>query len=229
MTPRAMPSWRLFALIMSYAMMLVMANWFDPRLVSLFGLNTDAGTLAFPVSFLLADIITEVYGYKFARLAIWIGFFWNMIFLAYGSLIVHLPNPPYIQGQQPFDQMFSSDVRIILASILSYFCAEPLNAFLLAKLKVFCNGRKIALRFVVSTLCASAVDSSIFTWVAFYGVIPTPKLWVFALTMWGIKVSVEVVGLFVSIPLALKLKRWERLDRFDRNTRFNLFSVDVRY
>ncbi len=224
-----MPSYRLSLLIMAYAMMLVMANWFDPRLVSLFGLNTDAGTLAFPVSFLLADIITEVYGYKFARLAIWIGFFWNMVFLAYGSLITHLPNPPYIHGKQVFDTMFSADVRIIIASVCSYFCAEPLNAYLIAKLKILSQGRKMPVRFIASTVCASAVDSSLFTLIAFWGIIPQTQILIFIATMWTIKVVVEVLGLTVSIPLALKLKQLERLDRFDTQTHFNLFSLDLHY
>ena len=214
---------------MSYAMMLVMANWFDPRLVSLFGLNTDAGTLAFPVSFLLADMITEVYGYKYARLAIWIGFFWNMIFLAYGSLITHLPNPAYTPHKQAFDTLFNSDVRIIIASLCSYFCAEPLNAFLIAKLKILSQGRKMPVRFIASTVCASAVDSSVFTVIAFFGVIPNNQLATFIGTMWSIKVMVEVVGLTVSVPLALKLKKLEQIDRFDTDTRFNLFSLDLRY
>ena len=224
-----MISYRLSLLIMSYAMMLVMANWFDPRLVSLFGLNTDAGTLAFPVSFLLADVITEVYGYKFARLAIWIGFFWNMLFLAYGMLITHLPNPTYIHGKQSFDLMFSADVRIIIASVCSYFCAEPLNALLIAKLKILSQGRKMPIRFIASTVCASAVDSSIFTLIAFLGVIPNQQIWIFIGTMWGIKVMVEILGLSLSIPLALKLKKLEHLDRFDTQTRFTLFSLDLRY
>ncbi len=210
-------------------MMLVMANWFDPRLVSLFGLNTDAGTLAFPVSFLLADVITEVYGYKFARLAIWLGFFWNMVFLIYGAFITHLPHPAYLQGPQVFDRLFTADVRIIVASLCSYFCAEPLNAYLLARLKIWMQGRKMAVRFVASTLCASAVDSAIFTVIAFSGVIPSNQLLIFMMTMWGIKVMVEIIGLSLSIPLAIRLKKIEQVDRFDVGTDFTLLSLDLSY
>jgi uncharacterized integral membrane protein (TIGR00697 family) len=219
----------LWFLVMSYAMVLVMANWYDPRLVQIFHLNTDGGTVIFPVSFLLADIVTEVYGYKFARLAIWLGFFWNLIFSLYGLLITHLPNPSFISGVQPFDHIFGLDVRIIFASLVSYFCAEPLNAFIIAKLKILFQGRGMALRFVASTVFASLVDSSVFTLIAFSGVIPSQNILVFILSMWGIKVLIEVCGLFVSVPLAKFLKRREGLDRYDIGTRFSLFSLDTRY
>ena len=79
--------------MVSYTMVLAFSNWFDLRLVSVFGITTDAGTLIFPLSFLLSDLITEVYGYKNARKAIWTGFLFNGIFLLYGFIVSHMPSP----------------------------------------------------------------------------------------------------------------------------------------
>src|SRR5687768_10986229 len=92
----AKPQTRFLCFItLSYTMVLVLSNWFDARLVRIWHLDTDAGTLIFPLTFLLSDLITEVYGYKYARRAIWVGFLFNVIFFAYGQLIINLPSPAY--------------------------------------------------------------------------------------------------------------------------------------
>ncbi|WP_162902121.1 VUT family protein, partial [Facilibium subflavum] len=96
----------LWVLIVSYVCVLLMANWYDARIISILGIETDAGTLIFPLSFLCADLITEVYGYKRTRLAIWAAFILNLIFLVYGLIITNLPSPEFaIQSNAAFDQI----------------------------------------------------------------------------------------------------------------------------
>src|SRR5688572_13040806 len=85
----------LWFLVLSYTMVLVLANWFDARLIQIFSFNTDGGTLIFPLTFLLSDLITEVYGYQQARRAIWCGFLFNIFFILYGLAITHLPSPDF--------------------------------------------------------------------------------------------------------------------------------------
>jgi len=227
-TIRIQPKY-LWFLILSYSMVMVLANWFDPRLVKLFGVVTDAGTLIFPLTFLLSDMITEVYGYKHARRAIWCGFLFNGLFLLYGYLVTHLPSPSYATQNAAFDQFMASDARIILASAISYLCAEPLNSFIMAKLKIKLAGRAMGFRFVFSTLIASGFDSCIFSLIAFYGIIKNPELLSLTLTMWLIKVIIEILGLPLSIKLTKKLKQAEHMDIYDRETQFNLFSLKVDY
>lgn len=210
-------------------MVLVFANWFDPRLIKVFGLVTDAGTLIFPLTFLLADIITEVYGYMAARRAIWLGLLFNLLFMLYGQLVIHLPSPKYVTHNDIFAQVLALDSRVVIASLISYLCAEPLNAYLIAKLKIFTKGRFIWLRFVSSTLVASGVDSFIFSAIAFYGVFAQKELIYLILTMWLIKVAIEIVGLPLSVYLAQKLKAKEKMDIYDVDTNFNLFSFKVAY
>lgn len=215
-------------LTLSYTVIIVLANWFDPRLVTLFGINTDAGTLVFPFTFLLSDLITEVYGFKHARRAVWYGFLFNIVFILYGQLIIHLPSPSYYDTAA-FDQILTTNFRIILASIVSYLCAEPLNSMLMAKLKIKLQGRYLGVRYVASSFFAAGVDSVIFSSIAFYQTIATPHLINLILSMWLIKVGIEIVGLPFSITLANKLKQRDQLDIYDRNTNFNLFNFDVNY
>lgn len=219
----------LWFLTLTYTMIIVLANWFDARLIHIFGLDTDAGTLVFPLTFLLSDLITEVYGYKFARRAIWCGFLFNAIFLIYSQVVIHLPSPNYPTNNALFDTILSTNARIIIASTLSYFCSEPLNSFILAKLKIKTQGRYMGLRFVMSTIIASGFDSLLFGTFAFYQTMSNHHLINLIGTMWLIKVLIEIVGLPLSLYLAKKLKNLEKADIYDSETRFTLFSLNTDY
>lgn len=220
----------LWFLVLSYSMAIVLANWFDARLIRIFSLDTDAGTLIFPFTFLLADLITEVYGYQQARRAIWCGFLFNAIFILFGELVTHLPSPDYaLASNQKFDELLTMNVRIIIASAISYLFAEPLNSFVMAKLKIYFAGHKLAMRFIASTFLASGVDSFIFGTLAFAGLMSNSNLFLLIITMWGFKVGIEVLGLPLSLYLTKKLKKLENLDIYDKKTRFNLFSLKVNY
>lgn len=210
-------------------MALAFANWFDPRLVKLGPLVTDAGTLIFPLTYLLSDIITEVYGYKHARRAIWVGFLFNILFLAYGQLVLNLPSPSYQTNNNMFATIMAADTRIIFASLFSYLIAEPLNSYIMARLKTLMQGKNMALRFVASTLVAAGVDSFIFGVAAFYAVMNNLNLLILILTMWLIKILTEIVLLPLSVYLTKRIKKAEQLDIYDNYTKFNLFSLNADY
>lgn len=221
---------KLWFLMLCYCMILLLANWFDPRLIRIFNLNTDAGTLIFPFSFILSDVITEVYGYQNARRAIWCGFLFNLVFILYSQIVIHLPSPDYaVVTNAKFDEILNMNLRIIVASVCSYLISEPINSFIMAKLKILSHGKKIALRFVASTLFASFVDSSLFTTIAFFGLIHSDNLMVLIATMTGCKVTIEILGLPFSIYLTNRLKQSEGIDIYDRKTNFNVFDLKVNY
>ena len=217
----------LWFLTLSYTVVLILANWFDARLIKMGPFITDAGTLIFPFTFLLSDLITEVYGYKYARRAIWCGFLFNALFILYGQLVIHLPSPNYPTNNAIFDEMLAINTRIIFASAISYLCAEPTNSFIMAKLKIKMNGKFMSVRFITSTIAASGMDSIIFGTLAFYNVMNNQNLIYLILTMWLIKVIIEILGLPISIRLAKKLKEIESLDIYDRKTNFNIFKIET--
>jgi hypothetical protein len=220
----------LWFLVLSYSMVIVLANWFDVRLIRLFSFDTDAGTLIFPLTFLLADLITEVYGYQQARRAIWCGFLFNLIFILYGQIVIHLPSPDYaLMSNNKFDEIQSMNIRVIIASAISYLCAEPLNSLVMAKLKIRYLGNKLAIRFIASTCIASGVDSFIFGTIAFSGLMNYSHLLHFITHMWLLKIIIEVMGLPMSLHLTKQLKQKEHLDIYDTKTNFNLFRLDVDY
>ncbi len=215
---------------LSYTAVILLANWFDIRMIKIGSIETDAGTLIFPFTFILSDLITEVYGYKFARRAIWVGFMFNFVFVLYGQLIIHLPSPDYaLATNDKFDSLLGFNARIIIASTISYLCAEPLNSFIMAKLKLKTGGRLMWLRFVSSTAVAALFDSFLFGTLAFYGTMPVSDLLIFNGTMWAIKVFIEICGLPLSLSLARRLKRHEELDMYDVGTKFSLFTLEASY
>ena len=219
----------LWFLTLSYTMLLTFVNLFDPRIVNIFGWVTDAGTIIFPLTFLLSDLITEVYGYKHARQAIWIGFIFSALFIIYGQIVIHLPDPPYSTHNDLFTTLFTLDRRIILSSAFSYLCSEPLNSYILSKIKIKMRGKFMPLRFVASTAISSGADSFIFGILAFAGTMNNYNLLWLILTMWYIKVVMEICGLPLTIKLAKKLKKIEQIDIYDIDTKFNIFSLDARY
>ena len=216
----------LWFLMVAYTAVILLANWFDIRLIHIGGVDTDAGTLIFPFTFILSDLITEVYGYKYARRAIWTGFLFNFVFIAYGQLVVHLPSPDFaVATNTSFDTLLSFNGRIIIASTISYLCAEPLNSYIMARLKK--DLKKRGMSFVGSTIVSSLFDSFIFGTLAFAGTMPLVSLLKFNLAMWVIKVVVEVCGLPFSLRLAHKLKQHEQMDIYDKGTNFTLFSLEA--
>ena len=220
----------LWFLQVSYTAVILLANWYDIRLIHIGGIDTDAGTLIFPFTFLLSDLVTEVYGYKYARRAIWTGFLFNLVFIVYGQIVVHLPSPDFaLTASNHFDSLVSFNLRIIVASTISYFCSEPLNSYIMAKLKLKTDGKFMFFRFVISTVVASLLDSFIFGALAFAGTMSIVALVKFNTAMWIIKVVVEIFGLPLSLYLARRLKQHEQLDTYDDGTQFNLFSLDAKY
>lgn len=220
---------RLWFLISFYAMVLVLGNWFDLRLIKIFGFVTNSGTPIFAFTFFLANLITEVYGYKYARLAIWWGFFFNLFVFVYGQLVLFMPSFEH-HHTEIFDTLLQANNRAILAGFLGYLCSEPLNSFVMAKLKIEFRGQFMGFRFLLSTLIASVVDSVAFGFMAFYGVFDDKKI---LISMIFGMVIIKVVTDFVALPFFLyfakKLKQKEHLDIYDKGTKFNLFRIDTHY
>lgn len=220
---------RLWFLISFFAMVLVLGNWFDLRVVKILGLITNSGTFPFAFTFFLANLITEVYGYKYARLAIWWGFFFNLFVFVYGQLVILMPSLDHYHTEI-FDTLLQANNRAILAGFVGYLCSEPLNSLVMAKLKIAFRGQFMGPRFLISTLIACVVDSVIFGFIAFYGVFDDKKIlisMIFGMIL--IKATVDFLALPFFLHFSKKLKQKDRLDIYDKGTDFNLFRLETGY
>lgn len=200
---------------------------------SLFGvpLAFDAGTLLFPVSYIFGDILTEVYGYRASRRAIWAGFFSLALAAGVFALVGVLPGEAQWQeyaGDRAYQVILGgmSSGGIVLASLLGYWAGEFSNSFVLAKMKLLTRGRWLWTRTIGSTLVGEGVDTVVFITVAsLFGVFPWSLFLTLALTNYLFKVGVEALMTPVTYLVVNTLKRLEGEDYYDWDTKFNPFLV----
>ena len=189
-----------------------------------------AGVLFFPLSYLFGDILTEVYGYAHDRRAVWCGFA-ALVFAAVISLIViSLPVAPGTHNahmQEGLEAVFGNTWRVVLGSIVAFFCGSLTNAFVLAKMKIWSQGKHLWARLIGSTALGELVDSSLFFLIAFYGIWPTEQLIAVAISQYILKTSWEVLATPLTYRLLAFLKRKENEDYYDRETDFSPFKVKV--
>lgn len=208
-----------------FVTVLVISNIIAVKLVTAGPLVLTAAIVLFPLSYILADVLTEVYGYAVARQVIWIGFLCNLVAVCAMMLGGLLPAAPFWQEQEAYDAILGFSARLLAASFLAYLGGEFLNAFVLAKLKLRTGGRHLWLRTVSSTLVGQALDSAVFVVVAFAGVLPPPALAVAALSQWAAKSLYEALATPLTYLVVGFLKRSEGVDHYDRGTRFNPLAL----
>jgi uncharacterized integral membrane protein (TIGR00697 family) len=197
------------------------------RLPGLGAAPFGAGILFFPLSYVIGDVLTEVYGYARARRCIWVGTA-AMLFMASMSLIVvALPPAPSWTGQAAYEQVFGQVPRIVFASITAFWAGEFVNSFVLARMKVLTKGRWLWTRTIGSTVAGQGVDSLVFYPLAFAGVWPTGTLLQVIAVQWALKVSWEALLTPVTYAVVGALKRREGIDVYDYHTDFTPFRAEM--
>jgi len=188
-----------------------------------------AGILFFPVSYVIDDVLTEVYGYARARRAIWAGFAALAFMAVMEWTVVHLPVADGWTGQGAYERVFGAGWRIILASMTAFWVGDFLNSVVLAKMKIWTGGRYLWTRTIGSTIIGEGADSLIFYPLAFYGMLdwPIETLGAVMLSQFVLKVGWEVVLTPVTYAVVGWLKRREGVDVFDVGTDFTPFSAKV--
>ena len=188
-----------------------------------------AGILFFPVSYVIDDVLTEVYGYARARRAIWAGFAALAFMAVMEWTVVHLPVAEGWTGQSAYERVFGAGWRIILASMTAFWVGDFLNSVVLAKMKIWTRGRYLWTRTIGSTIIGEGADSLIFYPLAFYGMLdwPIETLGAVMLSQFVLKVGWEVVLTPVTYAVVGWLKRREGVDVFDVGTDFTPFSAKV--
>jgi uncharacterized integral membrane protein (TIGR00697 family) len=204
---------------------LVVANITAVKLVIVFGLTVPAAVVIFPISYIFGDVLTEVYGYQRTRQVIWLGFFCNLLAVIAIWAGQVLPAPSFWDGQAAYERILGYAPRLLAASFIAYLIGEFANSFILAKLKILTNGRWLWTRTIGSTIVGQGLDSFVFITIAFLGTIPADGLLNAILAQWMIKSVYEIIATPFTYGIVSFLKRKEGLDTYDRNTRFNPFSV----
>jgi len=186
-----------------------------------------AGILFFPLSYVLGDVLTEVYGYARARRVVWAGFGASIFAAFMAWAVVTMPAAPDWTGQEALAAVFGQVPRIFLASILAFWAGEIANAFVMARMKLLTKGRWLWTRTIGSTVVGQGVDSLIFYPLAFYGVWKTSLVIQVLVTNYLLKVLWEVVLTPVTYQIVARFKAAEGLDVFDTSTDFTPFRTKI--
>lgn len=217
-------------LAITFCVCLVCSNLFVPRLWSLgvFNLQMSGAVLVFPISYIINDLLTEVYGYKASRLVIWIGFVMCLFFSLFAVLVTKLPDPIYPESRQiadNFNSLYSFMPRVLLASLLAFLFGSLVNSLVLSKMKVASGGRHFWFRAIISSIIGELADSIIFFPVAYAGSLRFTGM----LELMGTEVVVKTVYEILILPLTIlivrKIKSSEGIDTFDRGISYNPFTV----
>jgi uncharacterized integral membrane protein (TIGR00697 family) len=185
-----------------------------------------AGVLFFPLSYIIGDVLTEVYGFARARRVIWTGFA-ALAFMAFMAwVVVALPPAKDWPGQEAYEFVFGNSWRIVLASMAAFWAGEFANSIVLAKMKVWTGGKKLWSRTIGSTIVGQGLDSLIFYPLAFYGLAgwPPEQLMQVVVSQWIIKTMWEVLLTPVTYLVIGTLKRREGVDVYDTATDFSPFG-----
>ena len=221
-------SFRYFDLVMAlFVAVLIISNVASSKIVDLGPLTFDGGTILFPVSYIFGDILTEVYGYERSRRVIWTGFGCAALTAITLGIVGMLPAAQGWEHQAAYAAILGQTPRIVVASLIAYFAGEFSNSFILAKMKVWTNGRFLWSRTIGSTLIGEGVDTLLFVSIAFAGALPTQLLFSIIVSNYLFKVGIEALATPLTYRLVRLLKKVEGEDYYDTDTDFNPFKLST--
>lgn len=215
----------LFMLLgITFCACLLISNVCAFKLISLGPIVITSGVLLFPITYIINDLIAEVYGYQKVKKVIWAGFAMNILMVAYFQLAIALPYPPFFNGQESFQTVLSSTWRILVASLAAYLVGSFMNAAVLSKMKVKTQGRFFMVRAVVSTLVGEFFDSVLFVVIAFAFTYDLRTIITMVLTQTAVKTLYELLISPVTSIIVKKVKAYEDTDVYDTSESYNPFG-----
>jgi uncharacterized integral membrane protein (TIGR00697 family) len=207
-----------------FVTLLITSNIIAVKIILVWGRILPAAIVLFPITYILGDILTEVYGFRFARRVILLGFLCNSVavvgFWAGGLL----PSAPFWEGQDSYNAILGYTPRLLMASFAGYLVGELSNSMILSKLKVVTEGRWLWLRTISSTVVGQGADSVVFITVAFAGTLAGGSLIGLLITQWIVKVLYETAATPVTYAAVGYVKRHEGLDVYDHKVSLNPLS-----
>ena len=204
---------------------LLVSDFTGARVIGLYGVGVSVTVLYFPITYLIGDVLTEVYGYAQSRRVIWISMFCSVAGSAIAGGQLAVPAAAFFGADAAYQTVFSPSLTISAAGLFAFFGGDISNSYVLAKLKIWDRGERLWLRFVSSTVVGEGVNTVLFYGIVLRTVLPQGLLLRGVLMGWTTKVVVEVVMLPLSYRVVRFLKRAEGIDHYDHDTNFNPFLV----
>jgi uncharacterized integral membrane protein (TIGR00697 family) len=211
-------------LVHVFVVILLISNLVAPKICAIGPFRISGALLLFPLTYIFGDVFTEVYGYSGSRRAIWIGFFASTLMAIMAKIIVWLPPAPEWQNQSAFATVFDFVPRIVIASLIAFWAGEFANSYVMAKMKIFTDGRYLWTRTVGSTVVGQAVDTALVITLTFIGSQSMATIGMLIVSGYVAKVVYEVIATPLTYLVVNSLKRAEGVDLYDTDTDFNPFG-----
>ncbi|OGN91059.1 MAG: transporter [Chloroflexi bacterium RBG_13_48_17] len=218
-------SHRFVVVVALFITCLITANIIVVKQISIGGIILPAAIIIFPLSYIIGDILTEVYGYQQARRVIWLGFLCNLVVVLAIWVSGKLPSASVFEAQTAYERILGNTPRFLVASFLAYLVGEFTNSFVLARMKMLTKGRWLWTRTIGSTLMGQGIDTVVFLTIAFLGVLPLSVLGIMILSHWLVKSVYEVIATPLTYVVVGYLKRKEGIDAYDYGIDFNPLKV----
>ncbi|MFM1651042.1 queuosine precursor transporter [Brevibacillus sp. B_LB10_24] len=197
---------KLIVLAASFIAALMVANIVAIKVVDVGFANVTAAIFFYPITFVMADTISEIWGRKVARRAIWTGLCMNLFMVGVFTLVIHMPSAPYFENQKELEMVLGGVPRMVLASLVAYSISQNIDIYLFTTLREKTNGKYLWLRSNVSTIICQLLDTAVFFIVGFWGIMPVSEMFLATSTEFSVKVAMSVIG----TPFIYLLVKWAR-------------------
>ncbi len=204
---------------------LILSNLMATKIFQIGPLSLSAAVIIFPVSYIINDCISEVWGFRRARLIIWLGFAMNFLLVVVAQIVMVLPDAPFWDGSEHFRYVFGLAPRIALASFMAFLAGSFMNAYVMSRMKVASKGRHFSARAILSTLAGEGIDSLIFYPLAFGGTMPWPAIPAMMLGQVALKTLYEILALPITIRVVEHVKRIEHTDVYDEHISYSIIRI----
>jgi hypothetical protein len=191
----------------SFVVSLLISNILAAKLITVGLLVLPAAVIIYPFCFMIGDVLTEVWGYHYAKKVIYTGFAANLVMVIFTGLGGLLPPAATWPNQDAYMAIFGMVPRIVLASFIGYLFGELINSWSLEKIKEWTGMKLLFVRTIGSSVVGQIFDTGIFITVAFFGVVPNNILITMLISQYLVKVLIEAVA---GTPLAYLLVNWAR-------------------
>jgi len=209
---------------MCFVGLLLTANIIGEKPLLLGPIILPAGLLLFPITYLLGDLLTEVYGFAQSRRVIWMGMACNLFMAMMCRLAIALPALDTWPRAEAYAEILGTSSRLMAISVFTYFVGEFVNAYIVAKLKICMQGRLFWARALCGSWIGEGIETSLFIPLAFFGTMPNIQLLKLAAFYYSFKVLYALIAMPLLNLIVKLLKHYEQLDTYDTHTNFNPFA-----
>ncbi len=213
------------ALFAAFLTSLLVSNVIAGKLIDVAGIALPSAVILFPVTYILSDVFTEVYGFRKTRMVIWGGFAANLLMSLIFIVAIRLPFPAFFQDQGAYAKVLGMAPRVVAASLVAYWAGEFANSIVLSKLKKATKGKHLWARTIASTIVGQCLDTVLFIGIAFIGVVPSSVVAQMILAQYLFKVFYEVLCTPLTYRVVRAVKKQEGMDTFDNDVAYNPFKL----